>query len=79
MNLVRLRIATASAPSVVLRPLLTKNWNIISISEQRSLLAEIESYLQMPRFGEFYAFRSIFGDELAQKLGKQNTFALPST
>lgn len=67
-------IAKAINPSIALRPMLGKNWDIEDPVMVEGLLIKIRGYLKTPGFGLFYAFRCVFGQAIAEKLAGQGQF-----
>jgi len=77
MNFVRLGIAKASRYGVMSRPKFNVNWSVEKPAVLEKLWNDIKNHLNEPRFGEYYAFRRVFGEEAARIIGKRGQFAVP--
>ena len=73
----RLGIAKGLTAGMTSRPKFSVNWSIEEPERLERLWDEIRNCLNEPRFGEYYAFRRVFGKKVAREVGEKGEFAVP--
>jgi hypothetical protein len=74
---VRVGIAKAHSPGMLGRPKFITNWSGENPETLDILLEDIEDSLMDPKFGVFFAFRRVFGIEVAKTIGAKGQFTVP--
>jgi hypothetical protein len=76
-NFIRIGIAKAISHSVMTRPRFNHNWKIEEDDVLDGLWKDIKTSLSSERFGVYFAFRRVFGEEPARSAGERGEFPVP--
>lgn len=73
----RIGVAKALKPGMTTRPKFNSNWTIEDTGTLERLLAEIKNSLKHENFGLYFAFRRVFGEQVAIRIGSEGQFEVP--
>ena len=74
LNLIRIGIAKATAPGVVLSPKYESNWELEDSRDLKELYRKIMGHLESGDYGTYLAVREIFGEDVANAASLNGQF-----
>jgi len=78
MNLIRMGLAKAKTTGVINLAKYKSNWEMLSDKEMKPLYDKVMGFLVNQRpYGEFFAIREIFGEEMAKMVAKRGEVIAP--
>lgn len=75
----RIGIAKADKSNIHLRARFNEGWRIETPDVLEKLWKDIKDCLKEQNYGEYFAFRRVFGETVAREVGNRGEFLVPRT
>ena len=78
INMVRLGLGKCLRHGLLRTPSYGSNWEMKSLDELKPIYQKVMGHLKTGKHGEYLAFREVFGEEVAIRVGLDGEMELPA-